>query len=175
MEMGLLSRFSLLYKIRESRITSTNNRFASAAPSTVRTLSVYPCSHHGIRYEENLCHTLLDHSPRLRIRLSQTHLGRREAHHVRLGHPESCLVGWCVWVRPVMRMVNARKIEKGRLENIHTLRFLPRNMLSFRTRAWPTRLGSVNSTYAYLHHSISDPSLARQRQDSGRCWWWRRA
>jgi hypothetical protein len=66
-------------------------------------------------------------------------------------------------------MISAGKIEKGRLENEPTLRFLPRNMLSFKTRAWPTRLGSVNSKYAYLHHSISDPSLARQRQDSGRC------
>ena len=36
-----------------------------------------------------------------------------------------------------------------------TLRFRPLNMLSLSTRAWATRFGSVNSTYAYLHHPIS--------------------
>ena len=40
-----------------------------------------------------------------------------------------------------------------------TLRFRPLNMLSLSTRAWATRFGSVNSTYAYLHHPISLPLL----------------
>jgi len=41
-----------------------------------------------------------------------------------------------------------------------TLRLLPRNKLSFRTSACATRLGSTNSTYAYLQTPISVPSLA---------------
>lgn len=41
-----------------------------------------------------------------------------------------------------------------------TFRLLPRNTLSLSTRALATRLGSVNSTYAYLQTPISVPFFA---------------
>lgn len=51
----------------------------------------------------------------------------------------------------------------------HTFRFLPRNKLSLSTSACATKAGSVNSTYAYLHHLISIhllPGSAQQQSTS---------
>lgn len=45
-------------------------------------------------------------------------------------------------------------------EHQHTFKARPRNVLSLRTRASVTRLGSLNSTYANLPYRISHPSLA---------------
>lgn len=57
------------------------------------------------------------------------------------------------WVRPEENCQHHQEAIAGTYGP--TLRLRPRNMLSFNTTALLTRLGSVNSTYAYLHAPIS--------------------
>lgn len=76
------------------------------------------------------------------------HRVRHGNHHDHHGHHHgSGQAGWCAWEQPVVWL------DLYRVQHMtsYTLMLRPRKTLSFKTSAWPTRLGSVNSTYAYLH------------------------
>lgn len=119
-----------------------------------------PCNLHDTHHEGQSHHdrNLLCHI----LRPADNHLALLEGYrHVHYDHHESYLVSWSVLGQPgCWLVIGYRAKPQAGL----TLRFLPLNRLSFITKACATRFGSVNSTYAYLHHTISGPSLARQRE-----------
>lgn len=120
----------------------------------IRSLHGHHGIHHGSRHR----------GERSRLRLHHRSLhGHRRAHrdrlhdHLagrRLGRLLTCRAGLFAWGPPEGCQ---RKRSFWLVGWIRTLRFLLRNWLLSRTRASLTRLGSVNSTYAYLHTPISVP------------------
>jgi hypothetical protein len=62
---------------------------------------------------------------------------------------QSYLERWFALEQPFGRDMSARNRKWA--ERKPTFKLRPWKTLSFKTRAWATRLGSVNSTYAYLH------------------------
>jgi hypothetical protein len=110
--------------------------------------------HHGSRHR----------GERSRLRLHRSLHGHRRAHrdrlhdHLagrrRLGRLLTCRAGLFAWGPPAGCQ---RKRSSWLAGWVRTFRFLLRNWLLSRTRASLTRLGSVNSTYAYLHTPISVP------------------
>lgn len=77
-------------------------------------------------------------------------------HHKHLAHCDGHLVlvaslgCWCAWEQPEIVHISTKYFWRHGVTREQTFSDRPRNTLSLRTRAWATRLGSVNSTYAYL-------------------------